>query len=101
MKREYSKKVAPFLLAGFFWWALSFPLARYLRHQLPAAWAHQIGTVLFGFGFFLWGLGFFYWALAKGRSTTNFLWGLLPPAGLVVMALLSDKYKNAPRDQEL
>ena len=93
MRAQYSKKIAPLLIAGVLWYVLSFPLARYLTRYLPG---DEIRTLLFGVGFFLWGFGFYYWALAKGRSPACFFLGIVPPVGLLVMVLLKDKHKDAP-----
>lgn len=99
MRRKYSQKVAPFLLAGFFLWvSASLGLAHYLaQYSTP----DKVRLGFFVLSFFLWGFGFYYWALAKGHSTTHFILGLFPPLGLLVMALLSDKYKDARPDEEL
>ena len=89
MRAQYSKRVAPFLLGG----VLAAIAGVLVVRQLPflADLTRPMFTIAV---FVLWGFGFANWALAKGHTQLHFLWALFPFGGLLVLALLKDKFRD-------
>jgi hypothetical protein len=52
---------------------------------------HEWGDAVFILGLGLCTYGCYFWAKLKGRHWSWMLWGLLAPAGLVVLLLLKSK----------
>lgn len=92
MRRKYSKKVVPLLIIG-----LALLLFGAPRPELTMEQRSYIALA----AFLLIGFGLHFWALAKGHEGTYWPLAIFPPLGILILALLRDRHKNAPPEEEM